>query len=82
MARRGRKRGPGRPKKRSRRMIGPKSPGPVALLARKVQGLNTRVHGLESEIGLLPGRFVTRKQRHAKLGNLEERGKEYWASGE
>ena len=84
-ARKGRRRGPGRPKKRSRRMIGPRSPGPVALLARKVQGLNTRVNHLEGEIGAIPSKYARRKfkAREASLGSLEEhRGPKYWASGE
>lgn len=75
----------GRPKRRSRRMIGPKSPGPVALLARRVHGLDSRVHQLESEVGTIPLKYAQRKikRREAELGSLEERqGSKYWASGE
>jgi len=66
-------------------MIGPKSPGPVALLARKVHGLNTRVGHLETEVGAIPSKYAHRKikGREAELGSLEEhKGPKYWATGE
>jgi hypothetical protein len=66
-------------------MIGPRSPGPVALLARKVHGLNTRVDHLETEVGAIPSKYAHRKfkAREAHLGSLEEgKGPKYWASGE
>jgi hypothetical protein len=45
---------------------------PMAHLARKVQGLDTRVHGLEAEVGKIPKRFVRRKHKPHRLGTLEE----------
>lgn len=75
----------GRPKKRTRRMIGPRKPGPVALLARRVHGLDSRVGHLETEVGGIPAKYARRKikGREAQLGSLEEeKHSKYWASGE
>jgi len=48
---------------------------PLGNLAKKVQGINTRVHGLEAELKGIPKRFVKRKRKkHHRYGALEEHG--------
>jgi hypothetical protein len=92
-----RKRGRGRPKSRARSLAakrawarrrraeggsGTSHIGPVAHLARKVQGIDTRVEHLENKVGRIPKKYVKRHKIH-KLGTLEDgRGHEYWAEGE
>lgn len=76
--RKGRKRG----RKTTRRRPTTRHTSPLGNLAKKVQGINTRVHGLEAEVGMLPKRFIKRKRKPHRLGTLEERGHDYWATGE
>lgn len=46
---------------------------PLANLAKKASGINTRVHGLEAELKGIPKRFVKRKRKKShRLGSLEE----------
>jgi len=78
-ARRGRK----RTRKTTRRRTTTRRTSPLANLAKKVQGINTRVHGLEAEMQGIPKRFVRRKHKKSRgLGDIEARGRSYWASGE
>lgn len=76
----------GRPRKYGRKTAKRRSViSPMAHLARKVQGIDTRLNRVESEVGTMPKRFVRRKKKkHHRLGTLEDgaRGHEYWASGE
>lgn len=76
----------GRKRKTTRRRVKRKATtriSPMAHLARKVSGIDTRVHGLEAEVKGIPKHFVKRKRKKTRrLGNLEERGYEHWTSGE
>ncbi len=56
---------------------------PLGNLAKKVSGLDSRVHGLEAELRGIPKRFVKRKRRKVhRLGTLESGGGSHWTSGE
>jgi hypothetical protein len=76
-AKRGRRRGRKAPKRRTRK--GTHHISPMAHLARKVQGIDTRLANVEE---IFPKKFVKRKHKPHRLGTLEERGPEYWGSGE
>lgn len=81
-ARKGRRKTRGRkaPKRRTRKTT---HISPMAHLARKVQGIDTRVSHIENEVStVLPKKFVKRKRKPHRLGTLEERGPDYWGSGE
>jgi hypothetical protein len=81
-AKRGKRRGRKAPKRRTRKKA-THHISPMAHLARKVQGIDTRVAHIENEVtSVLPKRFVKRKRKSHRLGTLEERGPEYWGSGE
>lgn len=72
-----------RGRKTTRRRTTKRHTSPLANLARKVTGINTRVHGLEAELRGMPKKFVRRKRKKShRLGSLEERGYEHWTSGE
>jgi hypothetical protein len=52
---------------------------PLGNLAKKVQGIDTRLHGLEAKAK----RFVKRKRKKShSLGTLEESGTSHWTTGE
>lgn len=76
MATRRKKRGRKPAKRRTRKTAHHISP--MAHLARKVNGLDTRVNHLESATK----RFVKRKGKKHRLGTLEARGASYWGTGE
>lgn len=61
-----------RARKTTRRRTTKRRTSPLGNLAKKVQGINTRVHGLEAELKGIPKRFVRRKKRPHRLGSLEE----------
>lgn len=72
-----------RGRKTTRRRTTTHRTSPLANLAKKVSGINTRVHGLEAELRGMPKKFVRRKRKKShRLGSLEARGHDYWASGE
>ncbi len=72
-----------RGRKTTRRRTTTRRTSPLGNLAKKVQGINTRLHSVENEVGLMPKRFVRRKRRKShRLGTLEDRGHDYWATGE
>lgn len=77
-ARKGRRKTRGRkaPKRRTRKTT---HISPMAHLARKVQGIDTRLANVEQ---VFPKKFVKRKRKPHRLGTLEERGRDYWGSGE
>jgi hypothetical protein len=57
--------------------------GPLAHLARKVQGLDARVEHIEGEVKGFPTHYRRKKHKLHGLGSLEDnRGHEYWATGE
>jgi hypothetical protein len=78
-ARKGRRKTRGRkaPKRRTRK--GASHISPMAHLARKVQGIDSRLSNVEQ---VFPKKFVKRKRKSHRLGTLEERGPDYWGSGE
>lgn len=64
-------------KRRTRKVV-----SPLAHLARKVQGIDTRVDHLENKVGKIPRKYI-KKKKLRKLGTLEEHGgREYWGTGE
>lgn len=69
-------------RKTTRRRPTTRRMSPLGNLAKKVQRIDTRVHGLETEVGKIPKRFIKRKKKPHRLGTLEERGYEHWTSGE
>lgn len=72
-----------RGRKTTRRRTTKRRTSPLGNLAKKVSGIDSRVHGLESEIRSIPKRFVKRKWKGGqKLGDIEARGPKYWATGE
>lgn len=63
-----------RGRKTTRRRTTKRRTSPLANLAKKVSGINTRVHGLEAELRGMPKKFVRRKRKSHRLGSLEEHG--------
>lgn len=72
-----------RDRKTTRRRTTKRRTSPLGNLAKKVSGIDSRVHGIEAELKGIPGRYVKRKhKKHHRLGNIEARGHDYWATGE
>ncbi len=71
----------GRPRKYGKRATTRKT-SPLANLAKKVTGIDHRLHSVESEVVGLPKRYIRRKRKPHRLAALESSGSHYWASGE
>jgi hypothetical protein len=72
-----------RRRKAPKRRTAKRHTSPLGNLAKKVQGINSRVNGIEAELGTIPKRFVRRKRKKTRrLGSLEASGYSHWTSGE